>query len=43
MNTRQLNHLVGQLEQLFDRFLDGPVWAIICGLALAGYMMGVST
>lgn len=43
MNTRQLNKFVTLLESTFDRFLDGPVWAIICGLALAGYVIGVST
>ena len=43
MNTQQLNKVIRSCEAAFDVFLGGPLWAILCGMALVGYIIGVTS
>lgn len=39
----RLNRLTGQLDALFDRFLDGALWPLLAVLALIIYIQGVTS
>ena len=43
MNIKELNRIVSVLDNAFDTFLGGPLWAILCGMALVGYIVGVTS